>query len=93
MTESEFYAWARADVLRWDAEHRPTGAYREDGVLRLSETERVMMRDATREHLLTWALWEDDDRNLAYIKNRLDLWDAHCDCKTLGELEARHMNS
>jgi hypothetical protein len=46
------------------------------------------MYHLTREHLLSWALLESDDRNLAYIRSRLDLWDRHPECQTLAELEA-----
>lgn len=45
------------------------------------------MPDATRDHLFAWALYEDDERNLAYIKSRLDAWDNHRECRTLGQLE------
>jgi hypothetical protein len=48
----------------------------------------IRMRHATREHLISWALLESDEHNLAYIKSRLDLWDAHPECKKLEELEA-----
>jgi hypothetical protein len=71
----------------WEASRRPTGTYREDGVLPLSEDLRVFMPKATREDLLAWALRENDERNLAYIKNRLELWDFHPECETLAELE------
>ena len=82
-----FYHLAHQDLEQWEAEHRPMGTYREDSVLKVSETHRVFMRDATREHLLGWALHESDERNLAYVKNRLSLFDAHPECRTLAELE------
>jgi hypothetical protein len=75
-------------VDRYDIEHRPKGEYREDGTIPLSDTRRVQMPRATREHLLSWALLESDERNLAFIKNRLDLWERHPVCKNLAELEA-----
>jgi hypothetical protein len=62
--------------------------YRADAVLPLSANERVMMQDALREHLIAWALHESDERLLVYIRSRLDLFDAHPECKTLAELEA-----
>jgi hypothetical protein len=70
------------------AERLPSGEYREDGLLPLSAKEIVEMPWATREHLLAWALLEGNDANLAYIKSRLDLWDAHPECQKLEELEA-----
>jgi hypothetical protein len=79
---------ATQHMREWETDHRPTGAYREDGFLPLSDRLRVFMRDATREHLLSWALQENDEHNLAYIKSRLDHWEKHPSCKTLGELEA-----
>jgi hypothetical protein len=74
-------------VKQYEVDKRPTGAYREDGVLPLSENDRVFMSHATRAHLLAWALHEDDERNLAYIRSRLDLWNKHPECKNLKELE------
>jgi hypothetical protein len=64
-------------------------AYLENSVLPLSETRRVCARDATCEHLIEWAIYEDDEGTLAYIKSRLDLWVSHPECKTLPELEAK----
>ena len=66
---------------------RPTGAYRPDGILTITENLRVHMPKATRDHVLDWGLCEQNERNLAYIKSRLELWDAHPECKTLAELE------
>jgi hypothetical protein len=82
-----FFDVAGQNVDRYVSEHQPAGAYRKDGVLKLSDNRIVLMPDATRDHLLSWALYEDDDGNLAYIKSRLDLWDDHPECKTLAELE------
>jgi hypothetical protein len=82
-----FYDLAGKDILQWTDARRPAGAYREDGILQLSEKELVFMRSATREHLVVWALHESDERNLTYIRSRLDLWDRHPECKTLAELE------
>jgi hypothetical protein len=70
------------------ADKRPSGKYREDGSIPLSDTMRVQMPWATRGHLLAWALLESDERNLGYIKSRLDLFDVHPECKNLAELEA-----
>jgi hypothetical protein len=78
---------AKQNIDRYISEHQPSGAYREDAVLRLDKDTLVMMPRATRNHLIAWAMWESDDRNLGYIKSRLDIWDAHPECKTLSELE------
>jgi hypothetical protein len=64
----------------------PTGQYREDAIVSIGDR-RFLMRFLTRESLLAWALHESDERNLAYIKSRLDKWDRHPECKTLAELE------
>lgn len=90
--DSEFHkAWclnvAGENVDRYVSERRPLGAYRKDGVLKLGDDRLVCMPDATRDHLLAWALDEDDERNLAYIKSRLDAWDEHQEYKTLDQLE------
>lgn len=82
-----YHDLARQDVQYWEVGRRPEGAYRPDGVLKLSNDLRVFMPEATREHLLSWALCENDDRNLAYIKIRLDAWDDHPECKNLDQLE------
>jgi hypothetical protein len=78
---------AREIFLRYEAERYPKGEYREDAILPIGEDKRVMMQFITRKTLLAWALHESDERNLAYIKNRLDKWDRHPECKTLAELE------
>ena len=90
--DPEFYAaWcfhiAGEDVQRYISERRPAGAYRQDGILKLGDNSAVFMPEATRDHLLAWALWEDDERNLAYAKSRLDAWDDHPECRTLAQLE------
>jgi hypothetical protein len=90
--DPEFHAaWclnvAGEDVQRYISERRPVGAYRQDGILKLGDNSAVFMPEATRDHLLAWALWEDDERNLAYAKSRLDAWDEHPECKTLDQLE------
>jgi hypothetical protein len=72
----------------WEARCRPTGEYQKDAFLPLGAHRLVAMWGATREQLISWALMEPDERNLAYIKSRLDLWDAHPECKKLEELEA-----
>lgn len=91
--DAEFKAALGHDVAgqyldEYIATRRPTGQYREDGLLRLDDKRLIEMPMATREHLIAWALNEDDKRNLDYIKSRLDLWEAYPECKTLGELEA-----
>ena len=78
---------AGQDVQRYISERRPTGAYRQDGILKLGDNSAVFMPEATRDHLVAWALCEDDERNLAYAKSRLDAWDEHPECKTLDQLE------
>jgi hypothetical protein len=79
---------AALEIAAWEADKRPTGKYREDGILFIDDQKRVSMPWATREHLLSWALQESDERNLAYIKSRLDLWEKYPECKKLEELEA-----
>jgi hypothetical protein len=81
------YDQTKKQIQEWETLRRPTGAYRPDGILTVSENRRVFMPKATRNDLLSWALCEKDDANLAYIKSRLELWDAHPECKTLAELE------
>jgi len=81
------YDQTKKQIQEWATLRRPTGAYRPDGILTLSENLRVFMPKAARNHLLSWALCEKDERNLAYVKSRLELWDAHPECKTLAELE------
>jgi hypothetical protein len=82
------YDQARRDVGAYLEATRPQGAYRQDGMLRLAGSKLIEMPMASREQLLAWALVEDDERNLAYIRSRLDQWDAHPECKTLAELES-----
>jgi hypothetical protein len=65
-------------------EARPQGPCREDGIIPIGGGFYVQMPMATRDHLVAWALQENDERNLAYIKSR---WDSHPECKTLAELE------
>jgi hypothetical protein len=81
------YEQTMEQIQRWATLRRPTGAYRLDGVLTVSENRHVFMPKATRDGLLSWALCEKDERNLEYIKSCLELWDDHPDCKTLAELE------
>lgn len=63
------------EVNRYLKERRPSGMFRADGIIPLSEELQVEMPMATREHLLKWASVETDERNLAYIKSRLALWE------------------
>jgi hypothetical protein len=79
---------AGADIESYLAARRPVGTYRQDGMLKLDRDRYVEMPHATRDHLLAWALHESDDRNLEYIRRTLSKWDAHPECRTLGELEA-----
>jgi len=81
------YDQTKKQMQEWATLRRPTGAYRPDGILTITENLRVHMPKATRDHLLDWGLCEQNERNLAYIKSRLELWDAHPECKTLAELE------
>ena len=74
-------------VAAYLEDKRPQGVYRQDGILKLAGGKFVEMPIANREHLLAWALQENDERNLAYVKSRLDYWDAHPQCNTLAELE------
>jgi hypothetical protein len=82
------YDQAARDFARYLEDRRPQGSYRSDGILQLALDKCVHMPRATREHLLAWALWESDERNLNYAKTRLDHWGAHPECHTLAELEA-----
>jgi hypothetical protein len=79
---------AAREMRAVDEAARPIGEYNKDAILPLDDNMRVVMSYATRDHLIKWALRENDSRNLAYIKSRLDLFDAHPECKTLSELEA-----
>jgi hypothetical protein len=85
-------AWQRAQASLAVGRHledaKPKGAYRPDGILPISGDKCVRMPMATREHLLAWALHEADERNLDYIKSRLDWWNSRPQCKTLAELES-----
>jgi hypothetical protein len=83
-----YHDHAADDIATYLREKRPHGLYRQDGILHLGGGQCVLMPQATREHLLAWALREDDERNLAYIKSRLNKWDSHPECKTLAELES-----
>src|SRR5262249_1779924 len=78
-------AWHHARAARHIAEYlkdaRPQGAYRSDGIIPIDGGLCVQMPMATREHLLAWALQETNERNLAYIKSRLDRWESHPECK------------
>jgi hypothetical protein len=76
---------AKRAINEWDQDHRPTGAYREDGIIPLSETIRKFMNVATRADLLAWYQVETDPRNLTYIETRLAAWQP--DHATLEDLE------
>lgn len=54
---------------------RPTGSYREDGILPLGGGTWVQMSMATRENLIAWSAIEQDPENLRYIISRLEAWD------------------
>jgi hypothetical protein len=82
------YDQAKRDVDEYLTATRPQGAYRQDGMLRLGGGKLIEMPMASHKQLLAWALVEADERNLAYIRSRLDRWDAHPECKTLAELES-----
>jgi hypothetical protein len=70
---------------RNDKEKRPTGTFRSDSHIPLSEHRRIPMPAATRDHVLQWQAIETDPRNQAYIASRLGAWEPQH--KTLGDLE------
>jgi len=76
------------EVSLHDARRRPKGSYNPECVIPLDRDLRKHMQDATREDLLAWRKMERSPANLEYIRSRLDLWEAHPECRTLGELEA-----
>jgi hypothetical protein len=78
---------AARDIAQWIKESRPTGEYRENNVIPLNGDGLKFMKHADREDLLAWALLESDERNLEYIRSRLDHWDKRPEIKTLKDLE------
>jgi hypothetical protein len=71
---------------------RPKGEYRKEAFFPINDRTWKQMQWAKRDDLLVWALLESDDRNLAYIRSRMALWDTHPECRTLAELEATLTN-
>lgn len=65
---------------------RPTGSYREDGLIPIDEQFWMAMPKAKREHLLAWSAIEPDPVNLRYIAKRLADWDVTKHA-TLADLE------
>jgi hypothetical protein len=53
---------------------RPRGFFEVGAMIRIDAKHLVFMENAKRDHLLSWALLESNEKNLEYIKSRLEFW-------------------